>query len=188
MEISEQIKTLRKKKGLTQEELANRINISRSVIAKYEAGFATPTEENLKLLSEELGFKIISASKESVKIQTENLKYFLLYFSLVFSLVGIASFFLPIFVYYTKEIVNGEIVSKIPEYRSMLYISITNQLIVPWVMFVFSTALLVICILKLFILKEKGEILVPVIAAQTAGETVLFFLSIYFIIGCSIYI
>ncbi|MCH5180482.1 MAG: helix-turn-helix transcriptional regulator [Erysipelotrichales bacterium] len=51
MEFSERLKELRKKKGITQEELANSIYVSRSVIAKYESGVALPTNENIQKLA-----------------------------------------------------------------------------------------------------------------------------------------
>ena len=40
--LSEKIKELRKKKGLTQEELANKLNVSRQAIAKWESGESIP--------------------------------------------------------------------------------------------------------------------------------------------------
>lgn len=48
MKFSEKLIELRKNKGITQEELANNIFVSRSVIAKYESGNALPTKENAK--------------------------------------------------------------------------------------------------------------------------------------------
>ena len=46
--LSEKIKELRKKKGLTQEELANSLNVSRQAITKWESGEGTPDIDNLK--------------------------------------------------------------------------------------------------------------------------------------------
>ena len=48
MQFSDKLKELRKSKNITQEEFANKIFISRSVIAKYESGFANLTKENLE--------------------------------------------------------------------------------------------------------------------------------------------
>lgn len=152
MKLSEQIKTLRKKKGLTQEELADRINVSRSVIAKYETGRSIPNEDNLNLLSKELGVTLVLPKEINKESLQENGKRFLLYFSFVLSITGILLFFSPIFIYYVKVVVNGEVVAKLPEYRSMLYISITNHLVVPWIFLFFSIILLTLCILKLFVL------------------------------------
>lgn len=46
--LSEKIKELRKKKGLTQEDLANALNVSRQAITKWESGDGSPDIENLK--------------------------------------------------------------------------------------------------------------------------------------------
>ena len=46
--LSEKIKELRKKKGLTQEELASCLNVSRQAITKWESGEGTPDIDNLK--------------------------------------------------------------------------------------------------------------------------------------------
>ena len=41
MELGERIRSLRKKKGLTQEELASRLGLQKSAVAKYENGRVT---------------------------------------------------------------------------------------------------------------------------------------------------
>ena len=46
--LSEKIKELRKKKGLTQEDLANALNVSRQAITKWESGDGSPDIDNLK--------------------------------------------------------------------------------------------------------------------------------------------
>lgn len=49
--FSEKLKSLRNEKGLTQEDVAKGIFVSRSVIAKYETGRAYPNKENLEKLA-----------------------------------------------------------------------------------------------------------------------------------------
>lgn len=49
--LSEKIKELRKKEGLTQEQLAEKLNVSRQAIAKWESGHGTPDIENIKNIS-----------------------------------------------------------------------------------------------------------------------------------------
>lgn len=51
MKFSEKLKVLRKRKGLTQEELASRIFVSRTLITKYESGSIPPTRENIEKLA-----------------------------------------------------------------------------------------------------------------------------------------
>ncbi len=51
MNFSEKLKTLRKENNLTQEELAEQIFVSRTLISKYESGAVCPTEENIAKLA-----------------------------------------------------------------------------------------------------------------------------------------
>lgn len=50
--LSDKLSNLRKKHGLTQEELAAKLFISRSMIAKYETGKAYPTNEILQKIAD----------------------------------------------------------------------------------------------------------------------------------------
>lgn len=52
--LSENIKTLRKSKGLSQEELAIKLNVVRQTISKWEQGLSVPDADMLIALSEEL--------------------------------------------------------------------------------------------------------------------------------------
>ena len=52
MEFNNKLYTLRKQKGFSQEELANRLNVSRQTISKWEVGESTPDLENLVAISE----------------------------------------------------------------------------------------------------------------------------------------
>ena len=51
MLFNEKLKMLRKTNNLTQEELAEKLNVSRQAITKWESGDGTPDIENLKQLS-----------------------------------------------------------------------------------------------------------------------------------------
>ena len=51
MELSQNLKELRKKQGLTQLELAERLFVSRQAISGWEAGTSRPSTENLQSLS-----------------------------------------------------------------------------------------------------------------------------------------
>ena len=52
MEFNNRLYELRKQKGLSQEELASRINVSRQTISKWEIGDSTPDMEKLVALSD----------------------------------------------------------------------------------------------------------------------------------------
>lgn len=50
--LSEKIYTLRRKSGLSQEQLAEKIGVSRQAISKWEGGLSTPELEKLRALCE----------------------------------------------------------------------------------------------------------------------------------------
>ena len=52
--LNENIKNFRKNKGYTQEELANKLNVVRQTISKWEKGYSVPDAELLKKLAEML--------------------------------------------------------------------------------------------------------------------------------------
>jgi transcriptional regulator with XRE-family HTH domain len=52
MELNNKLYELRKQKGLSQEELANRLNVSRQTVSKWEVGESSPDMEKLVAISE----------------------------------------------------------------------------------------------------------------------------------------
>ena len=52
--LSENLKNLRKRKGLSQEELAIKLNVVRQTISKWEKGLSVPDSEMLLKIAEEL--------------------------------------------------------------------------------------------------------------------------------------
>ena len=50
MELSQKLKYLRKKKGVSQLELAERLSVSRQAVSGWEAGTSRPSTENLQSL------------------------------------------------------------------------------------------------------------------------------------------
>ncbi len=52
--LSENIKAIRKSKGLSQEELAVKLNVVRQTISKWEKGLSVPDSDMLLSLSEAL--------------------------------------------------------------------------------------------------------------------------------------
>ena len=58
MELADQIALLRKKSGLSQEELGEKIGVSRQAVSKWESGKAVPELENLKELSRIFGVSL----------------------------------------------------------------------------------------------------------------------------------
>lgn len=58
MEFNEKLQELRKRKGLTQEELANSLYVSRTAVSKWESGKGYPNIESLKLIAKFFGVTI----------------------------------------------------------------------------------------------------------------------------------
>ena len=79
MKLSERLYTLRKARGLTQEELAEALGVSRQAVSKWESGAAMPDTEKLISLSKYFGVTIDSlisgdTTEENGKINAENAK------------------------------------------------------------------------------------------------------------------
>ena len=58
MEFNNKLYELRKQKGLSQEELANRLNVSRQTISKWEIGDSAPDLEKLVAISDLFGISL----------------------------------------------------------------------------------------------------------------------------------
>ena len=71
MFFNEKLKMLRKESGLTQEELAEKINVSRQAITKWESGDGTPDIENLKQISIVFNTTIDELIKEEKNVTIE---------------------------------------------------------------------------------------------------------------------
>ena len=52
------LKTLRKERGITQEDMANTINTSRSCISNYESGNREPDNETIRIIADYFGVSI----------------------------------------------------------------------------------------------------------------------------------
>ena len=73
--LKENIKTIRKEKGLSQEELAIKLNVVRQTISKWEQGLSVPDSEMLVSLSEVLETPVSTLLGETVtESQADDLK------------------------------------------------------------------------------------------------------------------
>ena len=103
MEINEKLQELRKQKGLTQEELAEVLYVSRTAISKWESGRGYPNIDSLKAISRFFGVTIdeLMSGDEVLTIAEEDNKQKETFFcGLVFGLLdfsAITLFFLPFF-------------------------------------------------------------------------------------------
>ena len=69
MEFGDILKQLRKQRGLTQEDLAGMIGVSRQSVAKWESGETSPDLEKSRLIAEALGVSLddlVSAKNDLV--------------------------------------------------------------------------------------------------------------------------
>ena len=64
MALSEKLYELRKKNGLSQEELAERLGVSRQAVSKWESGKAVPESDTLVSLSNHFGVTLDYLLKE----------------------------------------------------------------------------------------------------------------------------
>ena len=103
MEFNEKLQELRKNKGLTQEELAEALYVSRTAISKWESGRGYPSIDSLKAIAKYFSVtidellssgEVLNIAEEDNKQKEKHLK------SLVFGLLDISAlmfFFLPFF-------------------------------------------------------------------------------------------
>ena len=103
MEFNEKLQELRKQKGLTQEELAESLYVSRTAISKWESGRGYPNIESLKEIAKFFGVTIdeLLSGDELLTIAEEDTKQKEKHFrDLVFGLLDCCVamfFFLPFF-------------------------------------------------------------------------------------------
>ena len=75
MEFHEKLQELRKDRGLTQEELAEALFVSRTAISKWESGRGYPSIESLKEISKYFSVTIddlLSGEKQLFIAEKEN--------------------------------------------------------------------------------------------------------------------
>ena len=76
MEFNEKLQELRKNKGLTQEELAEALYVSRTAISKWESGRGYPSIDSLKEIAKYFSVTIdeLLSSDEVLSIAEEDNK------------------------------------------------------------------------------------------------------------------
>jgi transcriptional regulator with XRE-family HTH domain len=103
MELHEKLQELRKQKGLTQEELAEILYVSRAAVSKWESGRGYPNIDSLKAISNFFSVTIddLLSSNELIPVAEETQEQHKKYsHGLIFGLLDISTvmlFFLPFF-------------------------------------------------------------------------------------------
>lgn len=156
MEFHEKLQELRKNRGLTQEELAEALFVSRTAISKWESGRGYPSIDSLKEISSYFsvsiddllsGEQLISLAEKENKSNFNRVCDLLLGFVDLFSLMLI---FLPL---YPKP-VNGYIYSV----NLLGYVDSNTFIIrIYWALFISLTITGIVKILMVYFKFEKGK-------------------------------
>ena len=151
MTLSEKLYNLRRKQGLSQETLAEKLNCSRQVISKWENGTTSPDAEMLQKYSELFGVSIDYLVKDDIdelsgvhytEKNSEN-KKLLGILGLVVSLIGCVS----LIVFGAISVFNSETADKIAQ-SSMIVIDGTFIAMLVSVLFVVFGAIILIKTMK----------------------------------------
>ena len=113
MEFNEKLQQLRKNKGLTQEELAEVLYVSRTAISKWELGRGYPSIDSLKDISRFFSVSIddlLSGEKLLTLAEKENKSNIRNICDLLFGIVDLCSFILIVLPLY-PNIVDGFVYS-----------------------------------------------------------------------------
>ena len=113
MEFNEKLQQLRKNKGLTQEELAEVLYVSRTTISKWELGRGYPSIDSLKDISRFFSVSIddlLSGEKLLTLAEKENKSNIRNICDLLFGVVDLCSFILIVLPLY-PNIVDGFVYS-----------------------------------------------------------------------------
>lgn len=112
MEFNEKLQELRKQKGLTQEELADALYVSRTAVSKWESGRGYPQIDSLKAIASFFAITIdeLLSSDELLSLaQAEQKEKDIHSRDLVFGLLDISTLlllFLPIFAKRTQGVIQ----------------------------------------------------------------------------------
>lgn len=153
MEFHEKLQELRKDKGLTQEELAESLYVSRTAISKWESGRGYPSIDSLKEISKYFDISIdelLSTEKLLTIAEREKKESIQSVCDMLFGIVDVLSFILIVLPLYPNT-VNGIIYSvNLLDYNQG---SQFNRLVY-WGMYIL---LMVIGGIKLLIARSKNE-------------------------------
>ena len=138
MEFNEKLQELRKNKGLTQEELAEILFVSRTAISKWESGRGYPNIESLKAIAklfsitvDELlsGEELLNIAEHDYKQRENHIR------DLIFGLLDISALsllFLPFFAQKTDNIIKAVSLlslTSISPYLKVIYFCIVGFLV-----------------------------------------------------------
>ena len=173
MDFNEKLQELRKNRGMTQEELAEVLYVSRTTISKWESGRGYPSIDSLKDISKFFsvsiddllsGEKLLSIAEKENKSNIRNMC------DLLFGIVDLCSFILIILPLYPNTI-DGFVYSV-----NLLNYTQTTGLnkAICWIMFALLVVLGIIKVLLTKMNVEKGNKLLMEVSIIISILTVLF--------------
>ncbi len=140
MEFHEKLQELRKNKGLTQEELAEALYVSRTAVSKWESGRGYPNIESLKAISKFFSVSIddlLSSEKLLSIAEKENKSNIRNMCDLLFGIVDLFSFILIVLPLYPNTIDDFVYSVNLLNYTQTTLVNKT----IYWIMFISLMAL-----------------------------------------------
>ena len=173
LEFHEKLQELRKSRGLTQEELAEALFVSRTAISKWESGRGYPSIDSLKEISSYFSVSIddlLSGEQLIFIAEKENKSNFNSICDLLLGFVDLFSLMLIFLPLYPKP-VNGYIYSV----NLFGYVD-SNAFIIRiyWALFISLTITGIVKILMVYFKFEKGQKAVTFISVGLSIIAVLF--------------
>lgn len=173
MEFNEKLQELRKSRGLTQEELAEALFVSRTAISKWESGRGYPSIDSLKQISNYFSISIdelLSGEKLITIAENENRTNLKNMGNMLFGIVDVFSFIMIILPLYPNQIDNYIYSVNLFHYTQTAVFNLV-------IMWSFYVALMVVGIGKVLLTQfniEKGQKLVTNISLVLGVLAVLY--------------
>lgn len=153
MEFGEKLQELRKSRGLTQEELAEALYVSRTAVSKWESGRGYPSIDSLKEISKYFSVTIddlLSGEKLICIAERENKSNIRTICDMLFGMMDLVSFILIVLPLYPRT-VDGYVYSvNLFSYTETTMLNRT----VYWVLFL---ALVLIGTLKILLMQLRAD-------------------------------
>lgn len=173
MEFNEKLQQLRKSRGLTQEELAQVLFVSRTAVSKWESGRGYPSIDSLKDISAYFSVSIddlLSCEKLIMIAEKENKSKLREMYDLLLGLVDLFSFLLVILPLYPDRAGNYVYSVSLPFYTQTSKFNLT----VYWVLFISLFVLGVVKVVLTRFSKEKSNRIVTEVSMVLNVLAVLF--------------